>query len=46
MADINCRLKLSFKNSRNIFFDNISDLKNLISKENTEYFIIFKNTGY
>lgn len=41
MADINCQLKLSFRNSRGSFFDNISDLKNLISKENTEYFIIF-----
>ena len=41
MADINRQLKLSFRNSRGSFFDNISDLKNLISKENTEYFIIF-----
>ena len=36
MVDINCRLKVFFKNGRTNFFDNISDLKNLIVKENTE----------
>ena len=36
MVDINCRLKVVFKNGRSSFFDNISDLKNLIVEENTE----------
>ena len=36
MVDINCRLKVVFKNDRSSFFDNISDLKNLIVEENTE----------
>ena len=36
MVDINCRLKVFFKNGRSSFFDNISDLKNLIVEENTE----------
>ena len=36
MADINCQLKVFFKSCRNSFFDNISDLKNLIVKDNTE----------
>ena len=36
MADINCRLKVFFKNCRSSFFDNISDLKNLILEENTK----------
>ena len=36
MIDINCRLKVFFKNGRSSFFDNISDLKNLIFEENTE----------
>ena len=35
MVDINCQLKVVFKNGRSSFFD-ISDLKNLIVKENTE----------
>ena len=34
MVDNNCRLKVSLKNGRSSFFDNISDLKNLIVKEN------------
>ena len=36
MVNINCRLKVFFKNGRSNFFDNISDLKNLIVEENTE----------
>ena len=36
MVDINCRLKVVFKNGRSSFLDNISDLKNLIVEENTE----------
>ena len=36
MVDINCRLKVIFKNGCSSFFDNISDLKNLIVEENTE----------
>ena len=36
MADINCRLKTFFKNGRSSFFDNSSDLKNLIAKENID----------
>ena len=35
VVDINCQLKVFFKNSSN-FFENISDLKNLIVEENTE----------
>ena len=35
MVDINCQLKVFFKNGSN-FFENISDLKNLIVEENTE----------
>ena len=35
MVDINYQLKVVFKNGRSSFFD-ISDLKNLIVKENTE----------
>ena len=34
MVDINCRLKVFFKNGRSSFFDNISDLKNSIVEEN------------
>ena len=36
MADINCQLKVFFKNGGNSFFGNISDLKNVIVEENTE----------
>ena len=36
MVDINCRLKVFFENGHNSFFDNISNLKNLIAEENTE----------
>ena len=36
MADINCRLKVVFKNGRSSFFGNISDLKILIVEENAE----------
>ena len=36
MVDISCQLKVLFKNDRSSFFDNISDLKNLIVEENTE----------
>ena len=36
MVDINCRLEVFFKNGRSNFFDNISDLNNLIVEENTE----------
>ena len=36
MVDINCRLKVVSKNGRSSFFDNISDLKNLIVEESTE----------
>ena len=36
MVDINCQLKVFFKNGRSSFFDNIFDLKNLIVEENTE----------
>ena len=36
MVDINCRLKVLFKNGRGSFLGNISDLKNLIVEENTE----------
>ena len=36
MVDINCRLKVFFKNGHSSFFDNISNLKILIVKENTE----------
>lgn len=32
--DINCRLEIFLKNDRSSFFDNISDWKNLIVKEN------------
>ena len=35
LVDINCRLKVFFKNGRSSFSENISDLKNLIAKENT-----------
>ena len=35
-VDINCRLKVFFENGHNSFFDNISNLKNLIAEENTE----------
>ena len=35
MVDINCQLKVFFKIGSN-FFENISDLKNLIVEENTE----------
>ena len=35
MVDINCQLKVFFKNGSN-FFENTSDLKNLIVEENTE----------
>ena len=35
MVDINCQLKVFFKNGRSNFFD-ISDLKNLLVEENTE----------
>ena len=36
MVDINCRLKVFFKNGDSSFFDNISNLKILIVKENAE----------
>ena len=36
MVDINCRLKVFFKNGCSSFFDNIFDLKNLIVEKNTE----------
>ena len=36
MIDINCRLKEFFKNCRSSFFDNVSDLKNLIVEENAQ----------
>ena len=36
MVDINCRLKVVFKNGRSSFFGNISDLKKLIVEENAE----------
>ena len=36
MVDINCRLKVFFENGRSSFFDNISNLKNLIVEENTQ----------
>ena len=36
MVDIYCWLKVFFKNDRGSFFDNISDLQNLVVKENAE----------
>ena len=36
MVDINCRLKVFFRNGCSSFFGNISDLKNLILEENTQ----------
>ena len=36
MVDINCRLKMFFKNGHSSFFDNVSDLKNVIVEENAE----------
>ena len=36
MVDIYCWLKVFFKNGRGSFFDNISDLKNLVVEENAE----------
>ena len=33
MVDINCQLKVVFKNGQSSFFDNISDLKNFVVKK-------------